>query len=501
MSNENNKMQVDIDNLFKQNVNDLSAIKELYRRIEEIGEKITQIKYIDNTLVKKLKKEYENLKKIILDENVQTKLADDIKTINSQQVKLTNDIESINSQLDTIKNEEVIANRHGLNIGMDMYEIVQGLLLRDDVAKVKVLEGDYTLSNKIIIPEGKQLILTGDNGAVYVYDESDISSRLFTKIKPTFNTGYCFELYDKSSLIGGFVDCSSLTSGGGVYLDFSQKCIHAIRINTVLFGGFNWNNEGITINGDRPTGTKPGYGYYIDINCGISGFGCGVHLLRLNTQTSLTDDANGLAWINGITINGNFMRCQRYVYFETSHNAHAGGSSYIGCRIQGGSVPNKDIPAVEIGGDDITLNCQFHDVSANHSQKIRYKINGINTRVEKEKYSNGNIIDSSNTTVYKMPNDVVDITQGTENASEVSGWYIKEGFMCKVFMRLKITVSSSWVPIYELPYAAKKTARATVISDRGETIPVLVSGNNLLVINNNELPTYINLSIDYPIVN
>ena len=38
MSNENNKMQVDIDNLFKQNVNDLSAIKELYRRIEEIGE-------------------------------------------------------------------------------------------------------------------------------------------------------------------------------------------------------------------------------------------------------------------------------------------------------------------------------------------------------------------------------------------------------------------------------------------------------------------------------
>ena len=61
MSKENNKMQVDIDTLKKQNVNDLLSIKELYKRIEELGEKITQIKYIDNTLVKKLKKEFDIL--------------------------------------------------------------------------------------------------------------------------------------------------------------------------------------------------------------------------------------------------------------------------------------------------------------------------------------------------------------------------------------------------------------------------------------------------------
>ena len=135
MSNENNKMQVDIENLFKQNVNDLSAIKELYRKLKEAEEKISKIKYIDSTLANKLKKEYEKLKRIILDENVQAKLAveietineiltneietinenltndivrinshltNDIKKINSQ---LTNDIESINSQLDTITQE------------------------------------------------------------------------------------------------------------------------------------------------------------------------------------------------------------------------------------------------------------------------------------------------------------------------------------------------------------------------------------------------------------
>ena len=97
MPKENNKMQVDIDTLKKQNVNDLLSIKELYSKLEELGEKTSQIKYIDNTLVKKIKKEYEKLKKIILDENIQVQLDNKIDEFN---IKLTNDIETINSQMD-----------------------------------------------------------------------------------------------------------------------------------------------------------------------------------------------------------------------------------------------------------------------------------------------------------------------------------------------------------------------------------------------------------------
>ena len=93
MNFENNKMQVDIENLFKQNVNDLSAIKELYRKLKEVEEKILQIKYIDSTLANKLKKEYEKLKKIILDENAQAKLANDIETINSQMDNFIQEVE------------------------------------------------------------------------------------------------------------------------------------------------------------------------------------------------------------------------------------------------------------------------------------------------------------------------------------------------------------------------------------------------------------------------
>ncbi len=102
MNIDNNKMQVDIENLFKQNVNDLSSIKELYSKLEELGGKITQIKYIDNTLIKKLKKEYEKLKEINFDVDLQIKLNNDIETIKE---KLNNDIETINSHLDTIANK------------------------------------------------------------------------------------------------------------------------------------------------------------------------------------------------------------------------------------------------------------------------------------------------------------------------------------------------------------------------------------------------------------
>ena len=73
MPKENNNMQVDIENLFKQNANDLSAIKELYRKLKEVEEKISQIEYINSALVDKLKKDYEKFKSEILNENIQTK--------------------------------------------------------------------------------------------------------------------------------------------------------------------------------------------------------------------------------------------------------------------------------------------------------------------------------------------------------------------------------------------------------------------------------------------
>ena len=70
MSYDINSQQVDIENLFKQNENDLCSIKELYRKIEELENKIEQINYINTKLVDKLKKDYEEFKNEILNGGV-----------------------------------------------------------------------------------------------------------------------------------------------------------------------------------------------------------------------------------------------------------------------------------------------------------------------------------------------------------------------------------------------------------------------------------------------
>ena len=84
MSIDINKHEVDIDTLFKQNELDLCSIKELYRKLKDLEEKISQIKYIDSKLADKLKKDYEKLKRIILDENIQAQLNNDINDIKSR---------------------------------------------------------------------------------------------------------------------------------------------------------------------------------------------------------------------------------------------------------------------------------------------------------------------------------------------------------------------------------------------------------------------------------
>ena len=106
MSYDINSQQIDIENLFKQNANDLSSIKELYRRLEELEEKIAQIKYIDSKLADKLKKDYEKLKRVILDENIQAKLSNDIEKINLE-------INKINLTLNELTNK---TKRYGNSI-------------------------------------------------------------------------------------------------------------------------------------------------------------------------------------------------------------------------------------------------------------------------------------------------------------------------------------------------------------------------------------------------
>ena len=204
MPKENNKMQVDIDTLKKQNVNDLLSIKELYKRIEELGEKTTQIKYIDNTLVRKIEKEYEKLKKIILDENIQVKITNDIETINSHlDSKATkDDIKSINSQLNTIITYKNLIKISDLSNG-----------------------GNFTTYNKKITVKNESIHIKENvvcDNVYFVGNSSELTLNTTKEITVTFVNcvfeNVSIQLYSKSNF--KFINCT-----------FEKTPFYAIELN------------------------------------------------------------------------------------------------------------------------------------------------------------------------------------------------------------------------------------------------------------------------------
>ena len=132
-----NKHEVDIETLKKQNVNDLLSIKELYRKIEKFGEKISQIKYIDSKLADKLKKDYEKLKRIILDENIQIKLTNNINEINTSINKINNNINEVSSQLDTIEKYQLGSQRDFVKLLSDLSSYKKNMSVKIDVGNLK----------------------------------------------------------------------------------------------------------------------------------------------------------------------------------------------------------------------------------------------------------------------------------------------------------------------------------------------------------------------------
>ena len=261
MPKENNKMQVDIDTLKKQNVNDLLSIKELHKRIEELGEKTSQIKYIDNTLVKKIKKEYGKLKKIILDENVQVKLTNDIETINSQQVKLNNNIETINSRLDT--NTQENSTQLGILENTDISVRLQELVNNTNINYIKFKTGTYKMSSIVNINRNN-LTIDFNNSIIEWLSYNEINNTHRNKAiinvsgKDVGNTLKLIDInpynVEKGYLSFNVIDSSTLNVGD--YIRLYINC-----------GEYNENSINPTINITTKIISKTNEGICIDYRC------------------------------------------------------------------------------------------------------------------------------------------------------------------------------------------------------------------------------------------
>ena len=173
MSYDINSQQVDIENLFKQNENDLASIKELYRKLKDLEEKITQFKYIDSKLADKLKKDYEKLKRIILDENIQVQLNNDIKEIDTSINIINNDIKEIDTSINIINNDINVINSQLDNKVNEVDLVVE----RNRIDLLVKVESGQTEGNTELLD-----IRVGANGETYETAGEAVRKQLNDKI-------------------------------------------------------------------------------------------------------------------------------------------------------------------------------------------------------------------------------------------------------------------------------------------------------------------------------
>ena len=158
-----NKHEVDIDILFKQNELDLCSIKELYRKLKELEQKITQIKYIDSNLADKLKKDYEKLKKVILDENIQLQLNNKIDEINSQLEDIAQTNKTLSINLVDYKKYATLVNDK-LDWSTAFNKIIEEIKsYKNKSLTIKLPSDNLFINNPIVFDGIPSVSLIGDN--------------------------------------------------------------------------------------------------------------------------------------------------------------------------------------------------------------------------------------------------------------------------------------------------------------------------------------------------
>lgn len=108
--NDVNKIQQNVKELQDQNAIDFQQWKKLGKDIEKLSEKIKLSDTNLVTLMKKIKSDYENLKRIIIDENIQVQLNNKIEQNKNEIVDSKNKIENNINEINKKVNKETFQN-------------------------------------------------------------------------------------------------------------------------------------------------------------------------------------------------------------------------------------------------------------------------------------------------------------------------------------------------------------------------------------------------------
>ena len=155
-----NKVQQNIKELQDQNAIDFQQWKKLGQDIEKLAGNIKITDTHLNLLMKKIKADYESLKKVIIDENVQIELSNNIKE-NKKEIGKKVSIETFNTSINKINNDisKLENNKTDKTVTANMQKQIDNLVLGavgdGNNAEVVQARGDYSVLNERLDSEYK----------------------------------------------------------------------------------------------------------------------------------------------------------------------------------------------------------------------------------------------------------------------------------------------------------------------------------------------------------
>lgn len=233
-----NRVLQNIEELQDQNAIDFQQWKRLGQEIERLEGKIKTSDNHLNLLMKKIKADYESLRKIIIDENVQTQLNDKINK-NKKEIDTKVNIETFNSCVNSINGHlEEKANLDSIfsmaNMGQDVKEAMTGgsvaVVGKNAILEENIVKGEITPPTTSFLKTHGNLIdnsyfkitkgkyLNGDTGEIAIANSDDyvvVENFISVEVGKTyvFNSAvswlYCYDsAYNFVSRVAT-TDCSS----------------------------------------------------------------------------------------------------------------------------------------------------------------------------------------------------------------------------------------------------------------------------------------------------
>ena len=231
----------DIENLQDQNKYDFQEIKRLDNLIKEYDKRVTQSINFNNLIIKKIESDYNNIKKIILDENVSAtldkKIDDNYNCINN---KIDDKYNSNKSKIEDLTEQLVTIETKLLN--PEMFRFKNGIEVDDQMAINSALNVAYNTSNELHFYKDYNIdqLIIDKNIVCYFHDikltnktEQDVFIEINNQAKVSFK-GKLTVISDKCNI--GVLNNDSALNVDGLIISNSKKV--NVEYRKVNVGGY-----------------------------------------------------------------------------------------------------------------------------------------------------------------------------------------------------------------------------------------------------------------------